>query len=181
MKTSILKNNWFSDILKYNIFKIKIFTSEKNNSMRLLIQQVQSATLDIKKENIHRTIWKWIIIYLGIHTSDIESYQEKITKILKKIPLSKCLTWEDWKINKSLEDINWEVLLISNFSLYWRSTKGTKLDFVYSAPYEKAKEIYEYFIIEAKKAWWKLKTWKFWADMIVNSINEGPLNYILEF
>ena len=97
--------------------------------MRLVIQQVKSAKLDIEEDNIHREIWKWIIIYLWIHVDDIDTYQDKIARIMKKMPLLKCLTWPDWNINTSLQDIDWEVLLVSNFTLYGRSTKWTKLDF----------------------------------------------------
>jgi len=149
--------------------------------MRLLIQQVRSAKLDIKEDNIHREIWKWIIIYLWIHVDDVETYQEKISRIMKKLPLLKCLDWPDWDINTSLQDINWEVLLVSNFTLFWRSTKWTKLDFVYSAPYKKAKEIYDYFVKEAKNSWRRIQTGEFWADMTVTSVNEWPLNYVFDY
>ncbi len=149
--------------------------------MRLVIQQVKSAKLDIEGQNIHREIWRWIIIYLWIHVDDLETYQEKIARIMKKFPLLKRLTWPDWNINTSLQDIDWEVLLVSNFTLYWRSTKWTKLDFVYSAPYKKAEEIYNYFIDEAKANWWKIQTGEFWADMTVTSINEWPLNYVFDY
>ena len=149
--------------------------------MRLLIQQVKSAKIDIKEDNIHREIWKWIIIYLWIHVDDVETYQEKISRIMKKLPLLKCLDWPNWDINTSLQEINWEVLLVSNFTLFWRSTKWTKLDFVYSAPYKKAKEIYDYFVKEAKNSWRRIQTGEFWADMTVTSVNEWPLNYVFDY
>ena len=149
--------------------------------MRLLIQQVKSAKLDIEENNIHREIWRWIIIYLWIHVDDVDTYKEKISRIMKKMPLLKCLDWVDWNINTSLQDIDWEVLLVSNFTLYGRSTKWTKLDFVHSAPYKKAEEIYNYFIQEARNNWRKIQTWEFWADMTVSSINEWPLNYVLDY
>ncbi len=151
------------------------------NTMRLLIQQVASAILDIESEKIHREIWKWLIIYFWVHDEDYKDYKGKIARIIKKIPLLKCLSWEDWAINTSLNDINWEILFISNFTLYWRSLKGTKLDFVHSAPFKEAKEIYDYFIVEAKKAWRKIQTWEFWADMTVRSCNLWPLNFILDY
>ena len=149
--------------------------------MRLVIQQVQSAKMDMEDMNIHREIWKWIIIYLWIHVDDLDNYQEKISRIMKKLPVLKCLTWSDWNINTSLQDIDWEVLLVSNFTLFGRSTKWTKLDFVYSAPYKKAEEIYNYFIQEAKKSWLKIQTGEFWADMIVSSVNLWPLNYVFDY
>ncbi len=149
--------------------------------MRLLIQQVKSATLDIQSDNIHRKIGRWIVIYLWIHDEDLENYPHKISRIMKKIPILKCLTWPDWNINTSLQDIDWEVLLISNFTLYGRSIKWTKLDFVHSAPYQKAKEIYNYFIQEAKTHGRKIQTGEFGADMTISSINDGPLNYVLDY
>ena len=149
--------------------------------MRLLIQQVKSAKLDIKEDNIHREIWRWIIIYLWIHVDDVDTYKEKIHRIIKKIPQLKCLDGPNWNIDTSLQDINWEVLLISNFTVYGRNTKWTKLDFVHSAPYKKAKEIYDYFIQEAKNNDWKIQTGEFWADMDISSINQWPINYILDY
>ena len=73
--------------------------------MRLVIQQVKSAKLDIEESNIHREIWRWIIIYLWIHVDDLDTYQEKIARIMKKFALLKRLTWPDWNINTSLQDI----------------------------------------------------------------------------
>lgn len=149
--------------------------------MRLLIQQVKSATLDIKESNIHKEIWRWIIIYLWIHVDDIESYKEKIPRIIKKLPLIKCLDWVAGDINTSLQEIDWEILLISNFTLYGRNNKWTKLDFVHSAPYKKAEEIYNYFVKEAKENWLKIQTGEFWADMLITSINEWPINYVFDY
>ena len=149
--------------------------------MRLLIQQVKSASLDIKDEKIHKEIWRWIIIYLWIHLDDIEIYQEKISRIIKKLPQLKCLDWPDWNINTSLQDIDWEVLLISNFTVYGRNTKWNKLDFVHSAPYKKAKEIYDYFIQEAKNSGIKIQTGEFWTDMEITSTNVWPINYIFDY
>lgn len=148
--------------------------------MRLLIQQVQSATLSIPDQNIQRSIGAGIIIYLGIHGEDLAHYEEKIARIVKKIPKLKCLSDETGNISRCLEDFGGEVLLVSNFTLYGRSTKGTKMDFVYSAPYQAAKNIYDYFIQEAKKAQWKLQTGEFGADMTIQSVHTGPLNYVLD-
>ena len=149
--------------------------------MRLLIQQVKSAKLDIEADNIHREIGRGIIIYLWIHNEDLDKYKGKSSRIMKKNTLLKCLTWPDWNINTSLQDIDGEVLLISNFTLYGRSMKWTKLDFVHSAPYRDAEKIYNYFIQEAKNNGRKIQTWEFGADMIVSAVNDWPLNYVLDW
>jgi len=100
---------------------------------------------------------------------------------MKKLPPLKCLTWEDGNINTSLQEIDGEVLLVSNFTLYGRSMKWTKLDFVHSAPYKEAEKIYNYFIQEAKDNGRKIQTGEFGADMIVSAVNDWPLNYIFDY
>ncbi|MDR2416539.1 MAG: D-aminoacyl-tRNA deacylase [Candidatus Peribacteria bacterium] len=120
--------------------------------MRLIIQSVQSASVHIIDQSLHRNIGKGIVIYIGIHNDDISTYPEKIEKIIKKLPTIKFLVSETGTINQSLNDIRGEILLISNFTVYGRNHKGTKMDFIHSAPFEKAKIIYEYFVSEALKA-----------------------------
>lgn len=149
--------------------------------MRIVLQQVSSATLVIEKEQIQRRIGKGIIIYLWIHVDDLEDYPLKIEKIIKKIPSLKCLVGDSWNIDTSLQELQGEILLVSNFTLFGRNHKGLKMDFMYSAPYLKAKAIYEYFIEQAKKEWRNMQTWEFWADMRIESVNEGPINYVFDF
>lgn len=157
--------------------------------MRLITQSVYSASVEIRPPyegeseaggSVIRDISRGVLIYFGIHKEDLENYEEKVAKIMKKFPNIKMLEGEN-SIDQSLNDIQGEVLLIPNFTVYGRNHKGTKLDFVHSAPFTEAKKIYEYFITEAIKNWWKIKTGKFWANMIVKSENRGPLNYVFDF
>jgi len=148
--------------------------------MRLLIQQVKKATVSLPTQQIQRSIEKGMLIYLWIHKDDESDYQAKIEKIITKIPQLKCLSNHD-EIGVSLQDSQEEVLLISNFTLFGRNHKGTKMDFIHSAPHQKAKEIYDYFIQKAKESWRKLQTGEFWAMMEIESINDGPINYVLDF
>jgi D-tyrosyl-tRNA(Tyr) deacylase len=120
--------------------------------MRLIIQSVQSACVTIIDQSLQKKIGRGIVIYLGIHTDDSATYPEKIEKIIKKLPTIKFLVGETGTIDQSLNDIKGEILLISNFTVYGRNHKGTKMDFVHSAPFEQAKAIYEYFVSEALKA-----------------------------
>ena len=148
--------------------------------MRLIIQSVQSASVEIKEQNIKRNIDRGVIIYLWISSEDIKTYPEKIEKIVRKLPTIKFLVEED-EINTSINDINGEILLISNFTVYGRNHKGTKMDFVHSAPFNKAKEIYEHFIKKALESWWKLQTGEFWTNMNIISENNGPMNYVFDY
>lgn len=146
--------------------------------MKLLIQVVTQAT--IKIENNEQKIWKWLLIYLGIDKSDILDYKVNIDKICLKLSTLKLFA-EKNQINKSLKDIDWEILLVSNFTLYWNHNKWTKIDFSDAAPYNDAEKIYNYIIEELKKHWYKIKTWTFWAHMNITSENDGPLNFIFDY
>ena len=83
------------------------------------------------------------------------------------------------KIGKSL-DSNHEILVISNFTLRGTYKNGTKIDFSQSGKFNFAKGIYEYFLDALKKKNLKVKCGEFGADMLVESINIGPINYLRE-
>jgi D-tyrosyl-tRNA(Tyr) deacylase len=89
---------------------------------------------------------------VGIHTDDLTNYPEKVEKIVTKLPNIKFLVGADDEIGASLEEIEGEVLLISNFTVYGRNHKGTKMDFVHSAPFQQAKQIYLYLVEKAEQA-----------------------------
>lgn len=150
--------------------------------MKLLIQVVNQANVNIVEKNIINKIGKWLLIYVWISTEDINNYTEKIDKFVNKIWSTKFFhNLETHKIDQSINDINGQILLISNFTLYWSNKKWTKLDFTDSAGYEDAKRIYEDLIIKIKQHNIKVQTWEFGAMMLVDSQNDGPINIILEY
>ena len=148
--------------------------------MRLIIQSVSSASVEITEQNIKREIWKWILIYLWISTFDLADYESKIEKIITKLPTIRFLDWEK-SIDQSINNINWEILLIPNFTIYGTNHKGTSMEFTNAAPFTKANEIYEYCVKKALESWWKLQTGEFWANMKVISQNNGPINYVFDY
>ena len=150
--------------------------------MKFLIQVVNHASVNIIEKNIINKIEKWLLIYVWVSTDDINNYSEKIEKFANKIWSTKFFhNLETHKIDQSINDINGQILLISNFTLYWSNKKGTKLDFTDSAWYEDANRIYEYLIETLKQRRIKVQTWEFWAMMLVDSQNDGPINIILEY
>lgn len=150
--------------------------------MKFLIQIVNNASVNIVEKSITNKITKWLLIYVGIGTNDINDYPEKIEKFVGKIWSTKFFHNPDThKIDQSITDISGEILLISNFTLYGSNKKGTKLDFTDSAWYEAANKIYEYLIEKIKQQWISLQTWEFGAMMLVDSQNDGPINIILEY
>lgn len=148
--------------------------------MRFIIQNVQEASVEIVWKNVINSIWMWLLIYVWIWVEDIDSYKEKINRFVNKIWNLKLFSLENWKIELSLKDVSWEILMISNFTLYWSQKKWTKIDYCKSAPFKNAKIIYLELIESIRVAWIKIKSWKFWWDMKIRSINNWPINFILE-
>lgn len=120
-----------------------------------------------------------MLIYVGIGKEDVENYEDKINKFVDKITTLKCFH-VDGKINSAIDEVQGEILLISNFTLYGRADKGQKLDFSQSADYATAEKIYnELFHMLAKKV--TVKTGVFGGYMEVGSVNAGPINLVLDY
>lgn len=155
--------------------------------MKLIIQDVDSAWVKVLDENgnIKREekINRGAVIYFSVSKEDCSSdaWENRIDKFVDKFSRMRFLKDQEGKLNATLSEIKWELIVISNFILYWQNKKWTKIDFSLSGWYEKSKEIYNYFINKLGNWWIITKTWEFWAMMKVESINNGPINYILEF
>ena len=153
--------------------------------MKLVIWCVTKASVSLPEYNETRSINKWLLVYVWISSEDTDlpddKIDEKIQKIVDKLVNVKFfLDPETDKIELSLTDINGSILLISNFTLYWKNKKVRKLDFTQAGKFEKSKKIYDKLIKELlKKA--DVKTWEFWAHMIVECVNDGPLNYVINY
>ena len=150
--------------------------------MRFIVSSVEFAKVDILDNNLSRSVWKWLLVYVWISKQDCEdkNIDERIQKAVKKLTNLKLINDEQTdKISLSVKDINGEILLISNFTLYGRNKKGNKMDFLDSGWFSCSKRIYDKLLEELSKEV-LLKTWEFGAKMKVYSENLWPLNYVLE-
>jgi len=149
--------------------------------MRLIISPVEYAS--VKVNNKKRSIDKWLLVYVWISKSDCNLNLDDINKKVEKVANKLCnlkLFSVDWKINASLKDINWQILIISNFTLYGKNKKWNKIDFLDSWDFSTSKKIYD-LLVNKLKLLVNVKTWEFGEYMEVESKNNGPLNYVLEF
>ena len=145
--------------------------------MKLVIQRVIESNLTIDKK-IYSSIGYGMVIFIGISVNDNESVLKKIASKVSKLRI---FNDEFGKMNKNINEIKGEILLVSQFTLYADTKKGNRPSFIMAAKPENAIKIYNSFIKELQThIKTKIKTGKFAADMKINLINDGPVTIILE-
>jgi len=145
--------------------------------LKLVIQRVKRSNLKINGVDFS-SIGYGMVILIGISKDDNSS---KLKKVVSK--LSKLRIFNDYngKMNKNINDINGEILVVSQFTLYADLKKGNRPSFINAAEPIKASKIYHNFIEELQTVInTKVMTGKFGADMKVELINDGPVTLILE-
>lgn len=150
--------------------------------MKFLIQRVTQARVTIQADDITNSIGEWLLVYMGIHRDDVEhDWKEKVDRFVRRIDKLELFSTPEKKKSLWLRDIDWELLVISNFTLYGRNKKAWSVDFTHAAGYDIANKIYDYCIDELQKKWLSVKTWIFGAQMEVSSVLDGPVNVVLEW
>jgi D-tyrosyl-tRNA(Tyr) deacylase len=145
--------------------------------LKLVIQRVIESNLTIDKK-IYSSIGYGMVIFIGISVNDNESILKKIASKVSKLRI---FNDEFGKMNKNINEIKGEILLVSQFTLYADTKKGNRPSFIMAAKPENAIKIYNSFIKELQThTKTKIKTGKFGADMKINLINDGPVTIILE-
>lgn len=147
--------------------------------MRALVQRVSEGGVYISEENYKEEIGKGIVILLGIRSDDTEN---DLLFVADKCSNLRIFQDENDKMNLSLKDVDGEVLIISQFTLYGDAQKGNRPSFIDAARPETAIPIYEKFIERMKQnlSAEKIKTGKFGAMMQVKIINDGPVTILVE-
>lgn len=145
--------------------------------MKAVIQRVKYATVKVDNKIIGECKQGFMIL-LGVIDGDIENDADKL---IKKIPVLRIFEDENGKMNKSLLDIDGEILVVSQFTLAADCSHGRRPSFTASAPPDIANELYEYFVGELKAAGVKsVQTGEFGADMAVELLNDGPVTIVLD-
>ena len=144
--------------------------------MRAVVQRVKNASVKVGGEICGR-INEGLLVFLGISKEDTEN---DITYIADKLTGLRIFEDEDEKMNNSVVDINGELLIISQFTLYGDCRKGRRPSFDGAMRPPMAEEMYEKFVDYVKKSGLKTETGKFGADMKVELLNDGPVTIILD-
>ncbi len=144
--------------------------------MKIVLQRFLTADVIIG-DKIHSSIDQGLLILLGIQKADTI---KDIEYLAKKIVKLRIFNDNKNKMNLSIMDLNFSIMLISQFTLYGDINKGNRPSFINAAKPAAAKPLYTLFIKELEKYNIKIKTGQFGAHMQVKFINDGPVTIILE-
>lgn len=145
--------------------------------MRAVIQRVSHASCTVNGE-ITGQIKQGFMVLLGIEDSDTD---EDLTWLAQKIANMRIFSDENGLMNKSLEDIDGNILLISQFTLFAATKKGNRPGFTRSAKPDYAIPLYEKMIKELNNLTGKrIECGVFGADMKINLLNDGPVTIIID-
>jgi len=144
--------------------------------MRAVIQRVDRASVKINHQELS-SINEGILVLLGVEREDTEADADYI---LEKTINLRIFEDDEGKMNRSLLDIDGEMMVVSQFTLFGDCLKGRRPSFVRAEEPRKANELYEYFVREAQKKVKYLATGKFQEMMRIELVNNGPVTILLD-
>lgn len=144
--------------------------------MKALVQRVKTASVTIGEE-LYSQIGAGMLILLGVEQADSS---ENAQKLAEKLINLRIFEDENEKMNKSLKDVNGEIMVVSQFTLMGDCKKGTRPSFDKAAPPKIANALYEEFVKIISDYGLIVKTGKFQAMMDVSLINDGPVTFMVE-
>jgi D-tyrosyl-tRNA(Tyr) deacylase len=144
--------------------------------MRAVLQRVSNARVSVAGETVGE-IGKGILVLLGVSVTDKEA--DAIYLVEKTLNLR---IFDDaaGKMNDSLLDVNGELLVVSQFTLYGDSRRGRRPSYIDAARPDEANRLYEFFVSEARKQVAKVETGRFQAMMNVELVNDGPVTLLID-
>ena len=145
--------------------------------MRIVIQRVSHASVTINKQ-VKSSIGAGFLILLGIGKDDTE---EDINWLVKKIIALRIFDDEMGVMNRSIMDVNGEILVVSQFTLMASYKKGNRPSWIHAAPHELSIPLYNRFCDALSEAMGKpVGTGEFGADMKVELLNDGPVTICMD-
>lgn len=145
--------------------------------MKLVVQRVKNANVIVKNKTIGE-IHQGFMVLLGVAPNDTKEIADFLVQKLIRL---RVFEDENEKMNLSIQDVDGELLIVSQFTLYANCNHGNRPSFTDAAKPDLATELYEYFVKQCKKEnVKKVATGEFGADMQVSLQNDGPVTIILE-
>lgn len=145
--------------------------------MRIIIQRVSHASVTINQQ-VKSSIGMGFLILLGIGKDDTE---EDINWLVKKVIALRIFDDEMGVMNRSIMDVNGEILIVSQFTLMASYKKGNRPSWIHAAPHELSIPLYNSFCDALSNAMGKpVGTGEFGADMKVELLNDGPVTICMD-
>lgn len=145
--------------------------------MRFVIQRVTEASVTING-NVYSEIKQGFLVLVGIEEQDTK---EDADWLCAKLVSMRIFGDDEGKMNLSIKEIDGEVLLVSQFTLFASTKKGNRPSFIKSAKPDIAIPLYEYCIEQLNQLMGKItKTGQFGADMKVSLVNDGPVTILID-
>ena len=144
--------------------------------MKLVIQRVANAQVEVENKIVGK-IDKGFLVLFGAKQGDTK---EQADFLVEKLCNLRVFTDENDKMNLSIKDVDGELLIVSQFTLYADCKKGNRPSFVEAASPDQANELYEYFMKKCKPLVKNVQKGIFGAHMKVQLLNDGPVTIILE-
>ena len=144
--------------------------------MKAVIQRVTSAKVEVDGEMIG-SCGHGLLILLGVAVGDTE---EDLDRMLQKILKLRIFEDENGKMNRSVQDIDGEMLVVSQFTLLANYKHGNRPDYLGAAAPAEANRLYELFVERAGAALRHVGHGRFGADMQVSLVNDGPVTIVME-
>ena len=144
--------------------------------MRAVLQRVTRASVTVDGEVLGK-IGKGFMIVLGVENSDTEEITDKMADKICKLRIFED---ENGKTNNSLADVDGQLLMVSQITLYANCKKGNRQSFKEAGEPHRAEELYEYMVAKAREQVPVVETGVFGAEMEVSLVNDGPFTVILE-
>ncbi len=145
--------------------------------MRVIIQRVKRASVTIE-ERVKSSIENGLLVLAGFENTDTH---EDLEWTAKKTVQLRIFDDENGVMNRSVTEINGEILVVSQFTLHAKTKKGNRPSYINAAPPEKSIPLYESFVKQLASLLGKeIKTGEFGAMMMVELINDGPVTIIID-
>lgn len=144
--------------------------------MKAVIQLVTQAQVCVEGETIG-ACGRGYMILLGVGTQDTEA---DAAALAQKIVKLRIFPDEEGRLNRSITDVNGEILVVSQFTLYANYVHGNRPDYLNAARPETAVPLYESFVAHLRERVPRVETGEFGADMQISLTNDGPVTIVME-
>lgn len=144
--------------------------------MKLVIQRVKSSSVLVDKKVIS-SIDKGLLVLVGITEADSKKEADFLAEKLVKLRI---MSDNEGKMNLSIKDVDGQIMIVSQFTLYGDTKGGNRPSFINAARPEKAQPLYDYFVERVRSLGAVVETGKFGAEMEIDAMIDGPVTILIE-